>query len=293
MKRFIFISFILLFLASCGKTNETKSSTHKIYTTIYPIHFLVTELVHDDIKVVTVYPPGVDAHTYEPTIREMIDIASGDAFFYLGEELETFTNKAKSALKNSDVSFIEIGKYEGIFSSDSVDADPHFWFDPLRMIIAANMISEQLSELYPEDKQVFQENLNELTKDLTTLDEQFAKSLAKTDKREIIVSHGAYKYWEERYGIRQIPISGITATDEPSQKELTNLIQSAKEKNISYVLFEQNATNKIAEIIQEELDAKRLFIHNLEVLVDDDIENEENYFSLMKHNLQQLEKALQ
>src|SRR5690625_6664356 len=75
MKRFIFISFILLFLASCGKTNETKSSTHKIYTTIYPIHFLVTELVHDDIKVVTVYPPGVDAHTYEPTIREMIDIA--------------------------------------------------------------------------------------------------------------------------------------------------------------------------------------------------------------------------
>src|SRR5690625_7241851 len=105
MKRFIFISFILLFLASCGKTNETKSSTHKIYTTIYPIHFLVTELVHDDIKVVTVYPPGVDAHTYEPTIREMIDIASGDAFFFLGEKLDTFTNISISFLINRIVSF--------------------------------------------------------------------------------------------------------------------------------------------------------------------------------------------
>ena len=41
--------------------------------------------------------------------------------------------------------------------------------------------------------------------------------------KEILVSHLAYGYWEQRYGLKQIPIAGISASDEPSQKHLLTL----------------------------------------------------------------------
>ena len=41
--------------------------------------------------------------------------------------------------------------------------------------------------------------------------------------KEILVSHAAYGYWEQRYGLKQIPIAGISASDEPSQKQLADI----------------------------------------------------------------------
>nr|WP_307479900.1 zinc ABC transporter substrate-binding protein [Cytobacillus purgationiresistens] len=39
----------------------------------------------------------------------------------------------------------------------------------------------------------------------------------------MIVPHAAFGYWEERYGVKQIAISGLSSEEEPSQKELIRL----------------------------------------------------------------------
>lgn len=299
---------ILVFIFSFGVLNACNSETidhegHPIlYTTIYPIQFITEELVGDEADVISVYPPGVDAHSYEPTIREMLDIARGKAFIYLGAGMESFAESAKSALQASDVAFIEVGKDKNLFmpadhhdltdhSHDHGDVDPHIWFDPLRMVQASEMIKDELTQIFPELSDHLNENFTTLTDQLIELDEQFKATLQSKQKHHIIVSHAAYQYWEERYGIIQVPISGLTAGDEPSQKELARIVNFAKRENITHILFEQNASNKIAEIIQDHIDAKALYIHNLEVLVDQDIEKEENYFSIMRTNLSKLDEA--
>lgn len=299
LKRFIIISIVLL-LASCSAKHVEEKTTDKIFTTIYPIHFLVTELIGDEVEVQSVYPPGVDAHSYEPTTKEMLEIASGKAFIYLGLGMEGFAEKAKSALKNSDVNFIEIGEHKELFSqgadmedSHTLEVDPHLWFDPLRMIKMAKIIKNEVTSLFPEQGQTIEENYNQLKKKLQKLDESYQETITQGQKSHILVSHGAYQYWEDRYGIRQIPISGLTSTEEPSQRELANLINQAEKHNIKYVLFERHSSNKTAEIIRNTLKAKKAYIHNLEVLFDEDIKAGEDYFSLMKENLRVLEKALQ
>lgn len=301
LKRLLLLGFIILLLASCSNTSK-QNNDEKIYTTIYPIHFIVNELIGEEIEVISVYPPGVDAHTFEPTTKEMLNIATGKAFFYLGANMEGFTSKAKEALKKHDVQFIEIGEHKEIFSENgsvhddhghSHDFDPHFWFDPLRMIDVATIVKDHLLDLFPEKENVLETNYAELEKEFKQLDERFIENLSETRKKHIIVSHGAYSYWEERYGIIQIPISGLTATEEPSQKELAEIVELARELELNYVLFEQNASNKTADIIRDHLKAEKLTIHNLEVLVNSDLEKEENYFTLMEYNLNQLVKALQ
>ena len=78
----------------------------------------------------------------------------------------------------------------------------------------------------------------------------------------------------------------------PSQKELKELIETAKKHHIHYVIFEQNVTSRLGKIIQKEMKAEPLTLHNLSVLTDEDIEQDEDYLSLMKQNIETLKQAI-
>lgn len=302
------ISFILLFifiLTACG-TNNTSGSNDRllIYTSIYPLQYVVSEIAGDQATAESIFPPGVDAHTYEPTSREITALADGDAFIYIGAGMEGFAETMAEALKSQPIQFVEIGENKQLFSNDTTtdddhehdhehtsDYDPHIWLDPIRMIQVAEMVTEQLSELQPDSQEYFLENLSHFTEEMIVLDEQFSSTLADKEQKEILVSHAAYGYWELRYGIEQIPISGLSSSDEPSQKELASIAKLAEEKNLKHVIFDQVGTNRIASILQDHIKAEALYIHNLEVLTEDDIAANEDYHSIMKKNLDALDKA--
>lgn len=172
------------------------------------------------------------------------------------------------------------------------DFDPHVWLDPIYASNLALAIKEQLAEQMPEHKDTFEQNYTELAAQLKDLDKEFSEVIGSAKRKEILVSHSAFSYWEERYGIQQISISGQSTTNEPSQKELQKLITHAKDEKIKYVLNEQNFNSKLAKMVQEEIGAKSLKLHNLSVLTDEDIKNNETYFTLMEKNIATLGKAL-
>src|SRR5699024_12677828 len=99
-------------------------------------------------------------------------------------------------------------------SNDETDLDPHIWLDPMRMIQMAEIITKELNELQPENKTFFLENLSQFTEKMTVLDEEFSDTLKDKDKKELLVAHDAYGYWEKRYDLEQIPIRGISSSDE-------------------------------------------------------------------------------
>ncbi len=295
-----------LIISGCngGINKETKDDGDlTVYTSIYPIHFIVEQIVGDVGDVHSIYPPGVDAHTYEPTTREMTRLAHGDAFVYLGAGMEGFSEKAKETLANEEIQFIDIAdRADDLFISEDHehdgdhnhgDYDPHIWLDPIRMIQTAEIVTKELTALAPEHEETFQANLTTLEENLTHLHEQFEKTLDPKNNKQLLVAHAAYGYWEDRYGIEQIPISGLSTSDEPSQKELTQIVTQAKEKQFKYVIFEQTGTDKVADIIREQIQAEALHIHNLEALTEEDIKRKADYLSIMEENLDVLDQALE
>lgn len=115
----------------------------------------------------------------------------------------------------------------------------------------------------------------------------------QTENKTFFVSHDAFGYIANTYGFEQVPVAGLNSQDEPSQNELTEIVDLAKENNIEYIAFEQNVSSKLAEVIQNEIGAEAVRLHNLGVLTPEDIDNEENYFTLMEKNLEVLETMLQ
>ncbi len=353
-----------MLLAACSSTGENTSSnqsddTLTIYTSIYPLEDFTKRVGGEHVQVSTLIPPGADSHTYEPTSKEILDIARADAFIFNGLGMEAYVEKINETLKDEDVLMVEASTGIEAFSHedehdhgeetsheetsheedhdhedgnheeeehdheegnheeeehdhsedeethgedehkedshdghDHGDQDPHVWLDPYRAIVLAENIKNTLIELKPEAAEEFEQNFESLKQDLEALDEQFHHLVASKENPEMIVSHAAYGYWEESYGIKQIPIAGLSSSQEPSQSDLTVLIQTAKEKDIKYVIFEQNVTPKVATVIQEEIGAEALYLHNLSTLTDEDIANGEDYFSLMEKNIETLDKAL-
>lgn len=301
---FVLLGFTGMIFAACVQSNdETENDTLTIYTTIYPIQYAVGRVGGDLVDSQSVYPPGVDAHTYEPTTKEMTSIARGDAFIFLGAGMEGFADSASDTLASTDVKRVEIGRHNELFDTDTEndshgdehdhgDVDPHIWLDPNRLIDVASYIKDALIDLDPKNEDAFTKNFKALQDDLEDLDDDFQKTLNQKHDKTVLVSHAAYGYWEKRYGIEQISINGLSSSEEPSQRDLTKIIEQAESEDIHYIIFEQNTSSHVSEIIQEHIEAEARTVHNLSVLTDEDIENDEDYLSLMEKNLQVLDGIL-
>ena len=141
----------------------------------------------------------------------------------------------------------------------------------------------------PENEELFNQNYDALVQKLDTLNNDFSEVISQAKHSEIIVSHAAYGYWESRYGLKQISISGLSTSSEPSQKELESIVSTAKEHNMKYIFFEQNVSSKLTEIVQGEIGAEPLYLHNLSVRMK--ILKRKDYFSIMDDNLQALKRG--
>ncbi|MBU5595357.1 zinc ABC transporter substrate-binding protein [Amphibacillus sp. MSJ-3] len=172
------------------------------------------------------------------------------------------------------------------------DFDPHVWLSPVLMDDLAGNILTKLIELMPEEQEYFNNNFDLVSNRLVDLDQHFTNVVNQFNQKTILVTHAAYGYWERDYGLKQLAITGLSASEEPSQRQLANLIEQIKDSEIEYLLFDQNIQPRVATVIQEEAGLTSLEIHNLEVLTEEDIEAGENYFSLMEHNIDVLQEAL-
>jgi zinc transport system substrate-binding protein len=249
-------------------------------------------LKNEDVKIVKAAEdieliPHSESHEEEATHEEHEKEAAHDEHEH-GDHEEEATHDEHEEEAAHD----EHEEHEGEAAHNHSDLDPHVWLDPLLAIHLSENILHVLEELKPESKADFEKNFNELKKELEQLDQEFKETIANSSTKEIIVSHAAYGYWEARYGIEQISVAGLSPTNEPSQQELTKIIDTAKEHNIKYVLFEQNVSTKIAEIIRTEINAEALTLHNLEALSEEDNRKSQDYFSLMRENLETLKTAL-
>ena len=118
-KFFLFSCFILLisaFLTACGEDSSKQANiTAKdnnqltVYTTVYPLQYFTEAIGGDSVVVETIYPPGSDEHTFDPSQQDMIALADSDLFFYVGLGLEGFVDKAKSSLQNEEVTLVATG----------------------------------------------------------------------------------------------------------------------------------------------------------------------------------------
>ncbi|HAZ39378.1 MAG TPA: ABC transporter substrate-binding protein [Exiguobacterium sp.] len=320
-------------LAACGSSTDSSTSDDKkteIYTSTFATAAIAREIGGNQVNVKMIVPPGADPHSYEPTSKQLTEIAKGDLFLLTGTTLEPYSKKIQESLKGTDVRFIETSKDVTLLESDATlhaheeeghtedehaheeaghddhatdehaheeedhdhgKYDPDVWLDPVNAKAMARSITVALSKEVPKDKATFEKNLKAFDQQADALDKEFKQAVADGSKKELLVTHAAYGYLAERYGFTQLPIAGISPSDEPSQKQLAALVKEARMHDLKYVAFEETVSPKVARVIQKEIGAKSVTIHNLESVTKS--QQNSSYFKLMEENVQTLKQALQ
>ncbi|SOC03500.1 zinc transport system substrate-binding protein [Ureibacillus xyleni] len=314
----LLFSILSLFLVACNSTTTENESAAKneskklnIYTTVYPLSYFAQKIGGDYVEVTSIYPPGSNEHTFEPTQKDMMQLADADLFFYIGLGLEGFVENAQKTLANENVKLVatadriaeehlhtsvvetEEDHHEEHEDHQHGDIDPHVWLSPIIAKDLALSIKDELVTALPDQEASFNENYNQLISELDSLNSDFENMVSEVPNKTFFVSHASFGYIAGQYGLKQVAIAGLNSQSEPSQKELIEIVNLAKDLNVEYILFEQNISSKLSTIIQNEVGAKALTLHNLSVLTEEDITNNETYITLMEKNIDTLRQALQ
>ncbi|WP_215146053.1 metal ABC transporter solute-binding protein, Zn/Mn family [Exiguobacterium qingdaonense] len=366
-----------LLLGACGNT-ETDSSSESsddkmtVYASTFALKSMAEEIGGDRVNVEMVIPPGADPHTYEPTSKQMTQIAEADLFLTIGHDFEPYVESMEESLSGENVAFIKTAEDVTLLNAsetvhvheeeghsedehaheeeghsedehaheeeghsedehaheeeghsedehaheeeghsedehaheeeghsedehahhdhDHGQYDPHVWLDPMNAITMAEAVEAAFSEEAPDYKDEFADRLSTFKEEAESLDSEFKAAVENGTKSELLVTHAAYGYLAERYGFEQLPIAGLTPSEEPSQQALKRIIEEARLHDLNYIAFEDTVTPKVAEVVKEEIGAESVTIHNLESVTKEQMEM--SYFDLMRENVKALETAL-
>ena len=313
-KRSLFLVVLLVMIISLLGACQTEEVAQKesevdskpvIYSSFYPIHFMTEYIGGERIDAQTVVPKDNEVHGYEISPRKMADLEDADALFYVGLELEPWADRVVENLSGADVPTIKVS--EGLELLEDHDDhghddhghddhdhhshgeyDPHLWTDPIKMQEIATTIKKELIELDKEGEEEFKENYQSLISELKDLADKYESTLADRNSDHFIVSHSAFAYLADRYGLEELSISGITPHEEPSTHRIAELIKKAEEYDLDYVFLEVLAAPEVAEVLAEEAGLEVLTLDPIGGLADED----DDYFLIMERNLENLKKEL-
>ncbi|MFC1662793.1 metal ABC transporter solute-binding protein, Zn/Mn family [Patescibacteria group bacterium] len=323
MKKILLILIIAIIISilvwwDIKSDNPTKDNNNNltIAASIYPLAYFANEVagnlptIHGGLATVQVVTPnGVDPHGYEPSPKDISSIYEADLFILNGAGQTPWAEEMIDELRDRSVVVLNMATYaENIWFEDrdisatgneedehteaNGNLNPHFWLDLELAQLQVELIKDRLSELDPENSDQYNNNANRFITVLQALDERYKVKLSTCANRNIIVSHKAFAYPAERYGINVISIAGISPVQEPTPQRMAELINITKEKNINYIFFETLSSPALSETIANETGAQTLVLNTIGGLTQDDWVRGVDYISLMEENLQNLMIAM-
>lgn len=229
------------------------------FCSIAPQEFFVERIGGGLVSVKVLVGPGQSPHTFEPTPRQMADLAESDVYFAIGlpfeDRLLGRIAELGSGMQMVDASAgIPRRQVEVAHRHDDEHGglpDPHTWLNPRFAKVQAQNICSALKELIPEHGAELEANLFELLHDLDELDAQLTEALGPLAGENIYVFHPAFGYFTDAYGLRQVPIE--LGGMEPSARELAGLIDHATSEGVRVIFVQPQFSTRSARAIAEEI----------------------------------------
>lgn len=299
-------------LAACGEDSTSGSTASggkaTVVTAFYPLEYLVDRIGGDHVEVQSLTAPGAEPHELELTPKQIAEASKADLGVYEKDFQpavdEAFANAAPKKLldvataadltlsydHDADVGEAEHEHTEGDGHDHGGSGnDPHFWLDPVRYAKVADAVATSLSEASPANKATFETNLAALKKDLTALDGELEAGLASCTSKNVVTSHAAFGYLTNRYGLKQVAISGISPEQEPEPAQLAEIAAYAKANKVTTIYTETLASPAIAKTVAAETGATTAVLDPIEGITK--ASAAQDYLGVMRANLAALKKG--
>ena len=171
--------------------------------------------------------------------------------------------------------------------------DPHTWLSPKNGIAQAKVIADKLSEIDPANKDYYMDNYKKIEEELNAMIDEYTEKFENLDNKNFLVSHQAFGYLAHDFGLNQIALTSLGATEDADAKTLKDAINKAEDLGINTVFYEMGGSDKSAKTIADEIDATTVPLNTLEFATDEELNNGTSYQDMIKYNLEELYKSME
>ena len=292
-------------LAAKTEAMESKKML-KVMASFYPMYDFAAKIGGDKAEVITLVPSGTEPHDWEPAAADIRNLEEADLFIYSGAGMEHWVDDVLASLDNKDLISVEAS--EGVALRDghrhshedegAVEPeeegqyDPHVWLSPLNAEKEMENIKNAYIKADPDNRDYYEANYELYASRFADLNQKFKDTLSSLPNKDIVVSHEAFGYLCDAYGLNQVGIEGLSPDSEPSPARMAEIIDFVRANHVRVIFFEELVSPKVAETIAKETGSSVQVLNPLEGLSDEELESGADYFSVMEENLKRLEAAL-
>lgn len=251
----------------------TDPSGFVVYASVAPQAYFIRRIGGEHVSVGVVIGPGQDAHTYDPTPREIERLGSAELLFTTGLEYEA---AIVSALQGAaaPVTFvdlttgIELRELEPHWhdptvphSHENEPGDPHIWLGPQEVRIQAATIRDALVRARPDLAAAFEAGYRDFIAEVDTIDRELEALLSELEGTTILVYHPAFGYFTDRYGMLQLAIEA--GGREPSPRLLQVTIEKALAAGVVTVFTQPEYDDVASQAVARAIGARTVAISDL------------------------------
>lgn len=287
-KILILIILIIPILSGCNLTKDSMEDI-TIYTTIYPIKYLITTLYGDNSTINSIYPSGVDTNSYELSDKKLEEYSKTDLFVF--NSLDKDRDYAvKMINKNKNLKVIDVSL--GITYTNDL---PELWLNPYNYLMMAqntmNGLLEYIDNPYlisNEDNTGIEDKYEELKYNLSRLDADYKENISLATYSTIVVDNDMFKYLE-KYGLRVISLEENDNLIDSTINEVKKLINNG---TIKYIYSSKEETNDTCNNLIDNYNIELITLNTMETIDGGITNSNESYITIMNNNLDLLDKEL-
>ena len=304
-------------LSGCAPQDDSAASNKlNIVTTIFPAYDWVREILGaetDRAEITTLLDSGVDLHSYQPTVDDIVKISNCDLFLYVGGEsdgwvddaLKNAPNKERKVIRLLDVlgdsakaeETVEGMQEEEHDQEEEAEYDEHIWLSLKNAQVLVAAISEALQETDPARKDTYAANAAAYAEKLSALDGEYRAAVDSGKYKTLLFGDRfPFRYLADDYGLDYYAaFPGCSAETEASFETVSFLAGKMDALGLPCVLTIEGTQHKIAETIVQNTAQKNqqvLTMDSMQAVTANDAASGVSYLSIMEKNLSVLKKAL-
>ncbi len=291
MKKKIIILILGLFtLTGCKfNLNNDNMKDINIYTTIYPIRYLISSLYGDYSTIKSIYPSGVDPKDFELSDKKLTEYSKTDLFVF--NSLDRDRDFAVDMInKNKKLKVIDVSM------GMNYDYDiSELWLNPYNYLMMAQNTKDGLLEYVSNpylisntDKTGIEDKYEELKYNLSRLDADIKEDISLAAYKTIVVDNNVFKFLE-KYNLNVI---SLEETDELSDNTINEVKKLINNGSIKYIYSSSEETNSTCKNLIENYNVELVTLNTMKTIDGGITNSNENYITVMNNNIDLLNKEL-
>ncbi|HEY9153900.1 MAG TPA: zinc ABC transporter substrate-binding protein [Opitutaceae bacterium] len=263
--RFLALLFLSAFLASRSPAKPNVVAAQPLLADFAHV------IAQDDVELTCLLTANADPHSYEPSPADLRRLVQADLVIVNGLGLEPWIDqlvhnsgfRGRLAVASQGCPLqLHLQNYTNQNDDEGAAAsrewDPHAWHDLANARDYVIVIRDALKQVEPAAAARFDKRAKAYTELLDELERYTRAQLATipANQRRLVTSHDSLQYLAHEYGLKIIPIAGSRPDQEPSARELGQVISLIKNQHVRAVFFEPTSSPALAQVVAQEAEVK-------------------------------------